>query len=193
MTKSAAAFFAALMLSSSIGPATAGEFDGKLADLARHDIARWIADPAIVQAVRDQNRVTSPYSEDQILALDKEWRDEIGAAAHPEIDKVLDSAASNVLRGKRDASDGLFTEIFVMDARGLNVAASDVTSDYWQGDEAKWQQTYPVGPNAVHIGDVEFDESTQTYQSQISLSIPDPATGDAIGAITVGVDVTRLD
>ena len=69
----------------------------------------------------------------------------------------------------RDDSEGLFTEIFVMDAVGLNVAASDTTSDFWQGDEAKWQQTYSAGSGAVHISDVELDESTQSYQSQVEL------------------------
>lgn len=64
-----------------------------------------------------------------------------------------------------------------MDARGLNVAASDVTSDYWQGDEEKFSATHEVGAGALHISDVEMDKSTQRYQGQISLTISDPATG----------------
>jgi hypothetical protein len=39
---------------------------------------------------------------------------------------------------------------------------------------------------------VEFDESTQTYQGQISVAISDPDTGDVVGAITVGVNVDAL-
>ena len=42
---------------------------------------------------------------------------------------------------------------------------------------------------AIFIDSVEEDESTQQFQSQISLSIADPDTGNAIGCITVGVDV----
>ena len=87
----------------------------------------------------------------------------------------------------------MITEIFVMDARGLNVAQSDVTSDYWQGDEAKWQDTFSKGPGAVHISEVEEDESTQTFQSQVSMSVTDPADGSVIGAITVGVNVEMLN
>jgi hypothetical protein len=79
-----------------------------------------------------------------------------------------------------------------MDDKGMNVALSDVTSDYWQGDEAKWQQTYLVGPDAVHIGDVELDESTQTYQSQVSITVVDPDTKAPIGALTFGVNVEAL-
>jgi hypothetical protein len=42
----------------------------------------------------------------------------------------------------------------------MNVGQSDVRSDCWQGDEAKWQQTYLKGADAIHIGEVEFDESS---------------------------------
>ena len=41
-------------------------------------------------------------------------------------------------------------------------------------------------------GEVEQDESTQIFQSQVSIPISDPATGTVIGAITVGVDVSML-
>ena len=71
-----------------------------------------------------------------------------------------------------------------MDMKGLNVGQSDVTSDYWQGDEAKWQKTYGVGPSAVLIDEVEFDDSSQTYQSQVSI---------AVVAVTVGVNVEMLE
>jgi hypothetical protein len=171
----------------------AGEFDARLHELAAGEISNWISDPSIVAAILAQNQITGSYADAEIDSLDKAWRSEIGAVAQPKINAVLDTATSDMLRGMRDESRGLYTEIFVMDARGLNVAASDITSDYWQGDEAKWQETYPAGPNAIHIGEVELDESTQTYQSQLSLSIADPATGAAIGAITIGVNVGLLN
>ena len=79
-----------------------------------------------------------------------------------------------------------------MDALGLNVAASAATSDYWQGDEAKWQETFGNGSGEIHISEVEFDDSTGSYQSQVSLPIRDPDTNELIGAITFGVNVQSL-
>jgi hypothetical protein len=79
-----------------------------------------------------------------------------------------------------------------MDQHGLNVAASAMTSDMWQGDEAKFTETYSMGAGAVHFSEVELDESTQRYQAQISVTIVDPATGEPIGAMTVGVDAEAL-
>ena len=108
------------------------------------------------------------------------------------IDDILGNSLSGFLKAKKEEGDGLFTEIFVMDNKGMNVGQSDITSDYWQGDEAKWIKTYAKGAAALHIGKVKEDESTQTFQSQVSLSIVDPKDGRVIGAITVGVNVEML-
>ena len=193
MTKPIINLIAAFAVVAGAHSAGAGEFDAKLNELAASEISAWASDPVIVAAIRAQNQVSRDYTDSEIDSLDKSWRSEIGTPSQPTIEPILGNAASEFLRGKRDDSDGLFTEIFIMDGRGLNVATSDVTSDYWQGDEAKWQETYPAGANAVHIGEVELDESTQTYQSQVSLSITDPATGETIGAATIGVNVALLN
>lgn len=79
-----------------------------------------------------------------------------------------------------------------MDSVGLNAAVSHVTSDMWQGDEAKYTETYMAGPDAVHFSEIEKDESTGRYQGQISFTVVDPASGEALGAITVGVDADSL-
>ena len=76
-----------------------------------------------------------------------------------------------------------------MDAVGLNVGQSDMTSDFWQGDEEKWQRTCLGAPDAVFIDEVEEDESTQQFQSQVSMAVADPESGTVIGCITVGIDV----
>jgi len=79
-----------------------------------------------------------------------------------------------------------------MDAKGLNVGQSDPTSDYWQGDEAKWQKTFSAGADAVFVDEVEQDESTQQLQSQASFTISDPETGEPIGAATAGINLEML-
>ena len=108
------------------------------------------------------------------------------------IDGVLANKPSKTLKGYKQAAGDLVTEIFIMDNKGLNVGQSDVTSDYWQGDEAKWKKTYKMGPDAIFVDSVEKDESTQMLQSQLNMSIKDPATGKVIGAITVGINVDSL-
>lgn len=170
----------------------AGAHVAPLEEFAKTTVAKWVANPAIIAAINSQNAKNASLSEDQVIELDKKWRAETKASSHPMIDGLLNSDVSKVLAGYRDSTTGMVTEIFIMDNKGLNVAQSDITSDYWQGDEGKWQKTYSVGPDAIFVDEIETDESTQTLQSQMSMSIKDPATGEAIGAITVGVNVEAL-
>ncbi|MEJ8472683.1 hypothetical protein [Roseibium algae] len=176
----------------SVSAAQSNEFRDELVALANGQIAEIVSSSVVVDAVKAQNGVTADYDQSKIDELDTAWRSETDAADQPMIDAVLDNSLSMHLAELQDGSDGLFTEIFVMDAKGLNVGQSDVTSDYWQGDEAKWQETYLVGKGAVHIGDLEEDDSTQQLQSQVSVPVTDPATGKNIGAVTFGVNVEGL-
>lgn len=189
--------FKRLLLASALtgllaGPATANEFEPELRDFAANHINGWMADAKVIAAINAQNQETAGYSQDQIMNLDKQWRAETSNQSRPLIDSVLKRELSEYLRAKKESAQGIVTEIFVMDAKGLNVGQSDVTSDYWQGDEAKWQETFLKGPQAIHVSEVEQDESTQAFQSQVSLPVVDPATGQVIGAVTVGVNVEQL-
>jgi hypothetical protein len=155
------------------------------------NIAPSMGSEVLVSAIAAQNAMTADYSAAWIEELDQTWRAEVGTGATPTIDPVLNNAAADFLRDQVAASGGAITEVFIMDAKGLNVAASAVTSDYWQGDEAKFQETFPMGAGAVHYSEIEFDESSQTYQAQISVTLTD-ITGAVIGAMTVGVNADAL-
>lgn len=172
--------------------ATADEFTPLIHGFYETNVSTWAQSDVLVQAITEQNARTTAYDQAQIDALDQAWRAEVGTGSTPTISPVLESAAAEFLRQQVAGSGGQITEIFIMDARGLNVAASDVTSDYWQGDEEKFSETHGAGPGAVHISDVELDESTQRYQGQLSFTITDPASGAPIGAMTVGIDAESL-
>ncbi|MCT4370019.1 hypothetical protein CLG85_006595 [Yangia mangrovi] len=172
--------------------ARAAEIDAPLQAVIAQYVQPFLEDAALIAAIKAQNDVTSRYDDARINELDAMWQAEIGATEIPTITPVWDNPVADALRAEVASSGGLIREILVMDARGLNVAVSSVTSDYWQGDEAKYLETYARGPDAVHIGDVEFDESSQVYMQQLSLSIADPQSGAVIGALTVGLDAERL-
>ncbi len=173
-------------------PALADEFTPAFEAYLNDEISGWANGPEIVAAIKAQNAANAGLDQAQIDELDKTWRAEVGNASSALINGVLNNPTADALRAHVEASGGAITEVFVMDEHGLNVAASDVTSDMWQGDEAKFQDTYGKGAGSVHISEVELDESTQRYQGQISLTITDPDTGAPIGAITVGVDAESL-
>lgn len=167
------------------------EFAEPLTALANGQLREIAQNPVIVAAIEAQNATTGAYDDAKINELDSQWRAEVGAAAKPLIDATLANEASKYLAQVQADSAGTFTEIFVMDAKGLNVGQSTVTSDYWQGDEDKFTASFGAGADAVHLGEIEQDESTQTFQSQVSITIVD-ASGKPIGAITAGVDLSTL-
>ena len=163
-----------------------------LAAYAENELKKWLTNPELIQAIKDQNAKHASLSQDDIDGLDLEWRAERKAGGGELITDLLSRPSSEWLRQQSAATAGFVTEVFVMDNRGLNVAQSVETSDYWQGDEGKWQNTFGDGSGNMDISEVEFDDSTQFYQSQASLPIYDPATGQMIGAITFGINVQRL-
>jgi len=193
MNKIIVAFAAALVVGLSFGAAdvqAANEFEPQIkAAYAKH-VASWLNDPAVISAIKAQNAKHAGMSAADIDKADKSWRAEKKAGGGDMIKGVLSNALSKFLSGKKAASGGLITEMFVMDNKGMNVGQSDVTSDYMQGDEGKWQKTYGAGAGAMFVDDVEFDDSTKSFQSQVSGTISE--NGAAIGAITVGLNVEKL-
>lgn len=155
-------------------------------------VRSWLTDPSLISAVNSQNMRHASLGQTDIDRLDNQWRSETSSSNRKLVDAVLANSLSGYLGDVKAQAGGLYSEIFVMDYKGLNVGQSDITSDYWQGDEDKWKKTYLAGPDAVFIDEVEFDESTQTFQSQLSLPVVDPITGTTIGAVTVGVNVDML-
>ena len=170
--------------------AGADEVKESLTALAKSEVQSWLNSPLVFEQVKAQNSKHKGMSESDIVSLDQQWRAETSASDQPLIKKVLATELSAYLSEVKEKSAGKYTEIFVMDAVGLNVGQSDVTSDYWQGDEAKWQKTFQAGADSIHIGEVEMDESSQ--QLQVQLSLPVVENGTVIGAVTIGVNVDAL-
>lgn len=184
------AFAAFLLFSGSVF--AQNEFEPQLRGMFEGQVQPILSMPILVDAVRAQNDEHAGLSDADIAGLDAEWRESAGTGHSPLVDAVLSHELSAFLRSIQDESNGQITEIFVMDNRGLNVGQSVITSDYMQGDEAKWQRTFLQGPDAVFVDELEFDDSTSAFQSQVSGTIVDPETGEPIGAITVGVNVETL-
>jgi len=154
-------------------------------DLANSTLAALGSDPVIVQAVRDENAKGKTLA--QIQEKDATWKAFAGIADY--MKAIMDSECGKHVR-KIQESAPYYAEIFVMDNQGANVAMTDKTSDYWQGDEDKFQKSFANGAGAIFVDEVKFDDSAQTYQVQVSVPVMDG--GKAIGAITVGIDVDKI-
>ncbi len=156
------------------------------------DVRKWATAPVVVSALVGRDKRSGILTQGDIDALDKQWRAEREVDDQPLITSVLANPLSSYLIRVQANSIGLFTEIFVMDKNGLNAGQSSITSDYWQGDEGKFQKTFDVAPDAVFIDEAEFHDGTRTWRAQLNMTITNPQ-GTSIGAITVEVNLTELE
>lgn len=152
----------------------------------------WPARPDIIAAVQAQNRRHQNLTIPDIMKLDQQWLDERGTQDSPLIDQVTSTELSQRLAEQQRDSNGLITEIIVTDRFGLNVGVSEITTDYWQGDEAKFSEAFFNRTNAIYEGQLEYDQSTQGYQVHISSQIRDPASDEIIGVLIIGLDIQRV-
>ncbi|MEM1286318.1 MAG: hypothetical protein AAGH43_13100 [Pseudomonadota bacterium] len=152
----------------------------------------WLSNAIVSMSVEAQNQRHRNLGQAEIDALDQQWRAEREVNDQPLIAATVSNPLSTYLLRMQASTLGLYTEIFIVDAVGLNVGQSAVTSDYWQGDEAKFQETFPNGPQAVFIDEAEWDEDRRIWRAQLNLSIPNESGNQAIGAATVEVNLTEL-
>tara|TARA_R110002110_G_scaffold91964_34_gene239370 strand:+ start:1044 stop:1634 length:591 start_codon:yes stop_codon:yes gene_type:complete len=150
-----------------------------------------LSHPIVLISVKAQNSIYGDLDEAAILKLDKQWRAETKSDDQPLIASVMSVPLSTFLTLQQAQHQGLFSEVFVMDRNGLNVGQGAVTSDYWQGDEAKFLKTFPVGPDAVFIDEPEFNEDFKTWRAQVSLTFS--REGEKLGVATFEVNLTELE
>ncbi|MCA1299409.1 hypothetical protein [Stappia indica] len=152
----------------------------------------WLTNPIVPLSVNAQNERRGNLTQSEIDALDKQWRAEREVADKPLISATLSAPLSIYLLRVQAGSLGLYTELFVMDANGLNVGQSAITGDYWQGDEAKFQKTFPEGRDAVFIDEPEWDADRQIWRAQLNMTLADPKGAGPIGAATIEINLTEL-
>lgn len=147
-------------------------------------IKKWGEDPVLIAAVKEQN--AKGMTLDQIQKRDKEWMATTGM--DDQMKAMMKNAAAQEL-DKLEATKPYFFESILMDNQGANVAMTNKTSDYWQGDETKFTNAFKVG--GVDIGKSKFDDSAKAYLIQVS--VPVLEGGKPIGALCVGINLDELD
>jgi hypothetical protein len=140
------------------------------------------ADPELVKAIVAKNQaVESPLD---IKKIDEEWQRN---PRYP-LRKALTSGPCADRLRKLVQDDPIVVEAFLMDERGGLVCSTTETSDYWQGDEAKWQKTYRDGMQ-VFVDEPALDTSTGTFAVQLSRRVNDDK--GKIGALTLTLKIPR--
>ena len=169
--------------------ARAGSHEAKVKAYLDQNVGSWLASEELQGAVYQQNLDHKGLSDADISVLDRRWRAEKAVGGGSLMSSKMSGDLAAFLRGVKAAAGGVITEIFVMDDKGLNVAQTDPTGDYMQGDEAKWQKTFGVGPNAILIDEVEEDGGINVSQASLTIARDN---GFTLGAVTIGINVDAL-
>jgi len=160
--------------------------DPKVRTFAKASLLNAIADPVLVAEAKAQNAAKT--SLDQIKKIDAEWQ-----AAEQELPiqkEKLTNRCAEAIKGLAKSMPALL-EVFAMDDQGANVGQLGLTTDYWQGDEEKWTNSYAKGVGGIDVGKAKLDKSAGLVLQQVSLPLLD-ADGAVVGAITFGVAPDRL-
>lgn len=137
------------------------------------DFKGWTKDQA------EQNKATYAYAEYLwSVAKDKDFR-----AKHTGAPSVA------ALKALQDKSGGVISEFFVTDAKGGNVAQTQLTSDWFQGDEPKFSDCAKAMKTVA--GKPSRDQTTGVTGVHVSIPITG-ADGKLSGVAIVLVVVDKI-
>jgi two-component system NtrC family sensor kinase len=172
-----------------------------LADIDRRIDARMetfqeeIRNPYIIQAVSASNKAFENMQDSQawIHEKDSQWVSVPKAQITPFMHELIDNGVSNYLRENtkfyRDKYDyDVFSEVFVTNKYGANIAQNQKTSDYYQADEEWWQKTKE---NGMYVSDLEYDDSSDIYSIAVGLRI-EGQNGEFLGVIKVVLNIEEI-
>jgi hypothetical protein len=129
-------------------------------------------------------------------AADRDWRTRAGTEGDP-FAAVRAEPLSAFFQDLTGAAGGLYREVFLADARGRLVAASNRTEDFLQADDAWWPADLThfgascrlVPMECVRITDVAWDPSASAFGYDVVLPVvtADAGEGPSAKARVVGV------
>lgn len=141
--------------------------------------------PALLNALSIANR--QKWREQDIIRHDMQWVQEITNQVPGLAESMLQSELSSLLQHWQQPFNGRIAEIILTDQQGRNVAISELTSDFWQGDEAKFQNIYQSNQR-YFFDDVSFDSSSQRFLVHLSIPVKDQHEQE-LGVLILGIDV----
>lgn len=132
----------------------------------------------------------APFDADRVRQMDREWQ--AARAVPAALASVMTNDATAFLRDTT-RHDPIYREILLTDRFGRLVAASNVTSDYYQADEDWWREAFDDGEQGrVSLTDVRWDESARVYALEIAVPVAEPSSDRLAGVLKVVADIREM-
>ena len=134
----------------------------------------------------------------EILTVDSKWRALAPEAILPLASHILALPASKTLEAWQRSYQGLVTEVMVINNMGAIAAMSQLTSDFWQGDEPKFLEVAGSELAAtshirktLFISPIRYDQSTARFQVTVSVPIFSGDGETPNGMMALGLDIEK--
>jgi hypothetical protein len=164
----------------------------QIKELLTRKIERWKRLPKLEALLMERNLKSRRFTKQEITERDKKWTRDFLQNDFSYSISLVDQELSAQLREIKKQSQDMITEVIITDARGLNVAISNMTSDYWQGDEEKFTEVFTKPVNTMYFGEINYDESTKRFQLQLSVPLYTEEKFEPLGVMVFGVDVEKV-
>jgi hypothetical protein len=155
------------------------------------NVSRLAISPTLIAEVTNANKRHKGEAESiqaQLLQVDEEWQLTHGLT-HLAID-IIDRESSQFLK-KVASFNPAYQEILLTDEHGALVAATNLTSDFYQADETWWRNAYGDGwAGAIYVSNVRYDYSAKVHGLDIAVPI---RIGEGDDQRVAGVLKTLID
>ena len=130
-----------------------------------------------------------------VMTIDSQWT-ALSPFAVPDLAAdILALPGSKALQAWQHSHQGLVTEVMLVNDMGTLAAMSQLTSDYWQGDEPKFQKvienqaTQPGGDPPIYLSPIRYDKSAARFQVTASRPVLNDHGEPALGVIVIGLSI----
>ena len=127
-----------------------------------------------------------------IEALEQRWQQEQHKRHQPLRSSILENSLSEYLKLIEKNSKGLFSDITVLDKKGLVVGMTTQSYNYQRFFEEKFHTPWTMGPNGVYISPYLFSPTAGKSLIYICVTITN-RLHESLGVIVVGVDKELIE
>lgn len=159
--------------------------DARSWDCLNQQVVELTKEPLLLAAINNYN--SNPPDP---MELDKVWPS-LKDSSDIIYNLVNNKAADKMREWILDIS--IQGEGLLIGNNGGLVAATEKTTDFWQGDEAQFLQAIKLPESDVHIQKEILDESTNLMLLKISAPIYNPKSRHPVGVLVLGFDQFVID
>ena len=167
------------------------EYMNKLEKFINGELKKISYEDIIINSVRRQNDKNYNLSDKDLKALQRRWISQKNKKKQPLIDEQMGNIVSRYLKKIQEDSNEKYTQIIVIDNKGLNVGQSIVTENYLQSGQDIWKKTFGNTSYKDYISDLYYNDTTGLFQVDVSFIIT--SDDQPIGVLYAGIDIELLE